>query len=257
MRDHKFFIYYALLASCLFMLLLSGCLPWAIFVKEPDPDDDPETADVELKADPETPVEYDAPAEIELEMEPAEEAEEFAEAREPYNYHEFGLESLGLTKNMNLDEVIALLGDPLSIEKHDGMGPHTTLHYDGLSLSFDQGLQYFNLRDPAIIGARGIRVGDPVETVLNSYLQENEGSNLWTNPEAADRSDLSDRCVELYYFEPDDDGLVKTGIIYGDEITGAPVRITYSHYLPYSCGYSGITFFIDDGFVTEIRREGF
>ncbi len=251
MRNRRFFLTLCVLACCLMLLFLSGCLPWAMFVKETEPENGKTAVDVKEEAEPEI---SDA---VRSDTESTEAGLDLSETVEPYYYHEFGLESLGLSKNIEFDEVVAILGDPVSVEMHEGMGPHTTFYYDGFALSFDQGLQYFDLYTPSVISARGIRVGDPVETVLSSYLQENEVPNLWVNPEAESWPDYDDRCIELYYFEPDDEGLVKTGIVYCDELTGASVKITYSHYLPFSCGYSGITYLIEDGVVVEIKRSGF
>ncbi len=257
MRKRRLLLTFSVFACCLFLLLLSGCLPWNKLAEQLKPDDGFTTTDVEEDTEPERVDEIESDSEIERDLEKAAETEETTELKEPYHYHEFGLESLGLNKNMSPEEVTAILGDPLSIDTHEGMGPHTTFNYDGLSLSFELGLQHYKLQNPDIPGVRGIRVGDPAEIVLNRYLKENEVPNVWTNPEAENWQDLSNRCVELYYFEPDDEGLVKTGIIYCDEVTGTPVRITYSHYLPNSCAYSGITFFIDNNVVKEISRGGF
>lgn len=247
---------------CILSLLLSACLPWAMFAADQKPDEDMETFEESKAAQTEAVVEYVPPADHEQEVEQAEGASAPAEpglnwASEPYSADEFGLEGLGLSRNMALDEVVEILGEPLRIEKHDGMGPHTTLHYEGLALSFDQGLQEYRLSKPGVMGARGIRVGDSVDTVLNSYLQENEVPNLWSNPEAAGVSDVGDNSIELYYFEPDDQGLVKIGILYRDEETAIPVRVSYSHYLPYTCAYSRIVYVIEDETVTAIERTGF
>ncbi len=257
MWKRKLLFTLTVLLCCLLMLSLSGCLPWSKLIEQLKSDNGSPLQDIEEEVEPDRVDETEADSENGVVQDNGTETVETADLNEPYHAQEFGLESLGLSKNMTPEEVIAILGDPLSVDFHDGMGPHTTFNYDRLSLSFEQGLQYYKLQDPAITAARGIRVGDPVEKVLNSYLLENEHPDIWTNPDAESWYEPSDRCIELYYLEPDDEGLVKTGIVYCDRETGDPFKITYSHFLPYTCGYSGITYYIENDLVTEINRAGY
>ena len=185
------------------------------------------------------------------------EAVEPADNVEPYTIGELGLESLGLTSGMALEDVIAIMGEPIQTEKHDVMGPETTIYYDGISLAFNEGLHHFELKTPEIAGPRGIQVGDQVEKVFNSYPQMNNVPGKWKNPDAAFDPEINDLCVELYYFEPDSNEMVKSGISYYDEDTGDIFKVVYSHYVPFTCVYSGTTYYIEDGLVTTISRSGF
>lgn len=178
------------------------------------------------------------------------------QSREPFTYHEYGLESLGLNKELSIEEAILILGRPLSINDlgldiYDNR--QVELVYEGLRIGFsdNSSFNWFVIETGAIAGPRGIRVGDPVEKVLRSYLRENETPGIWKNPDAQ-YWDMAKQSVELYYLE--EEGMVKTGVMHCDKDSGEVINITYSHYLPASCGYSGLTFMIENGLVKEIWR---
>lgn len=224
-----------IIALLAILIIIPGCEFFSGTIPEAKPEVEP------AETDPEEPVDA---------VEPVDDIE-------PFTTGELGLENLGLGLGMSLEEVIIIMGEPLETEDHDVMGPQATIFYDGISLGFDQGLYYFDLTTPEITGPRGISVGDPVEKVLNSYPLLNEIPGNWENPDATFDPEINDRCVELYYFEPDDNDMVKSGISYCHEDTGDISKIVYSHYAPFTCFNTGTTYYIENGLVTKISRSGF
>ncbi len=180
---------------------------------------------------------------------------------EPFNYTEYGLENIGVDIGMSAEEVIEILGDPLEKREtlHEDLGyPDVELFYDGLTIGFLQpfDIRYYILDSPEISGPRDIKVGDSVDHVLDRFYLDNEEPGSWLNPEPFGWLDITEHCVELYYFAPDEEGLVKCGSYHCDAITGEIISINYYHYIPASCAYSGLIFSIDNNLVTQIEREG-
>ncbi len=184
----------------------------------------------------------------------------------PYTYREFGLESIGLHAGMTAEEVIGIMGEPLSTVRYEEgpSGPTSFMEYDGLVLGLfhnpepsHSALNAYVITLPGIPAIRGVAVGDTVEKVLQSFLIENEEPNRWKNPDAEFWSDITEHCVELYFRGPDEQGLVMSGLYQCDEYTGEITLIGYSHYLPASCAHSGVSFAIEDGQVVEINLGGF
>ncbi len=180
---------------------------------------------------------------------------------EPFNYTEYGLENIGVDIGMSAEEVIEVLGDPLEKREtlHEDLGyPDVELFYDGLTIGFLQpfDIRYYILDSPEIIGPRDIKVGDSADKVLDRFYLDNEKPGSWSNPSPISWLDITDDCTELYYFEPDEEGLVQGGSYHCDPVTGEIISINYYQYIPHSCAYSGLVFKIENGLVAEIRREG-
>jgi surface antigen len=181
-------------------------------------------------------------------------------SQEPFTYSEIGLESLSISSGLTQEQIIAKLGQPLKIDRYEGFygSEEIELIYEGFSIGLSDG--YFNgyrIFSSGIVGIRGLEVGDDVEKVLSSFLKLNDLPGVWKNPDATHWSDITSDCIELYFIDSDSEGLVRTGTYHCDEQSGEVKYISYSHYLPGSCGHSGVTFYIENGLITEIACGGF
>ena len=178
-------------------------------------------------------------------------------------YPETGLEDLGLNYRVSIEEIITIMGAPEGTDGYDGgiKGPSIILEYSEINFDLFKYdgiycLGSYQISSSKIIGPRGIRVGDTVESVLKKYLLANNELNIWKSPEGIYYSNMTKNFIELYYDE-ESGPYTKSGSIITNYLTGEIEIIVYAHYLPGTCGSSGVSFYIQDGLVEKIRWDDF
>ncbi len=184
------------------------------------------------------------------------------QTQNPYSHHheypETGLEDLGVNYMASIEEINSIMGAPKDTDEYDGgiKGPSIRLEYSGINFGlskYDDSfcLSSYQISSSKITGPRGIRLGDTVESVISKYLLTNNDLKIWKSPEGIYYSNMTKNSIELYYDE-ESGPYTKRGSIITNYLTGEISNIVYIHYLPGTCGVSGVSFNIQDGLVEKI-----